>query len=136
MSEKHQMPGYRPSALGAATKVRIGEPGREMSAYSVLTTISLFPENSGGKARASQLLNSRDGLLLTLTKCFAFPADQFCIIVKLFAKQPLLSCFRFLLILQDIRNGLIDHCQKQAPCCFRMELLRLKCHKGPSPFRP
>ncbi len=42
--------------MGAATKVRIGEPGREMSAYSVLTIICLFAGNSGGEARASQLL--------------------------------------------------------------------------------
>src|SRR6266404_8458176 len=35
------MPGYWPSALGAATKVRIGEPGSAMSAYSVVTTICL-----------------------------------------------------------------------------------------------
>jgi hypothetical protein len=50
------MPGYWPSALGAATKVRIGEPGRGMSAYSVVTTICLFAGNSGGEARTSQLL--------------------------------------------------------------------------------
>src|SRR3979411_2200238 len=31
------MPGYSPSALGAATKVRIGEPARGMSVYAVLT---------------------------------------------------------------------------------------------------
>jgi hypothetical protein len=42
MSEKHQMPGYRPSALGAATKVRIGEPGIEISAYSVVTIIGCW----------------------------------------------------------------------------------------------
>src|SRR5438445_3079059 len=45
MSEKHQMPGYRPSALGLATKVRIGEPGIEMSAYSVVTIIFLLEES-------------------------------------------------------------------------------------------
>lgn len=33
------MPGYCPSALGAATKVRIVKPWRGMSAYSVVTTI-------------------------------------------------------------------------------------------------
>jgi len=45
MSEKHQMAGYRPSALGLATKVRIGEPGIEMSAYSVVTIICLLEES-------------------------------------------------------------------------------------------
>jgi hypothetical protein len=45
MSEKHQMPGYRPSALGAATKVRIAEPGMEISAYSVVTIIVLLAES-------------------------------------------------------------------------------------------
>jgi len=45
MSEKHQMPGYRPSAFGLATKVRIGEPGTEMSAYSVVTIIGLLEES-------------------------------------------------------------------------------------------
>src|SRR6266478_2627544 len=45
MSEKHQMPGYRPSALGLATKVRIGEPGIETSAYSVVTIIFLLEES-------------------------------------------------------------------------------------------
>ena len=39
------MPGYRPSALGLATKVRIGEPGIEMSAYSVVTIICLLEES-------------------------------------------------------------------------------------------
>src|SRR6266404_5976586 len=52
------MPGYCPSALGAATKVRIGEPGRAMSAYSVVTTICLFVGNFGRGARAGQLLCS------------------------------------------------------------------------------
>ena len=39
------MPGYRPSPLGLATKVRIGEPGIEMSAYSVVTIICLLEES-------------------------------------------------------------------------------------------
>src|SRR6267154_6450233 len=39
------MPGYWPSVLGAATKVRIGEPGIEMSVYSVVTIICLFAES-------------------------------------------------------------------------------------------
>ena len=54
MSEKHQIPGYRPSALGAATKVRIGDPGMEISAYSVVTIIVVG--ESGEEACASQLL--------------------------------------------------------------------------------
>ena len=45
MSETHQMPGYRPSALGLATKARIGEPGIEMSAYLVVRIICLLEEN-------------------------------------------------------------------------------------------
>src|SRR5216683_3457718 len=49
MSEKHQMPGYRPSALGLATKVRIGEPNIEMSAYSVVTIICLLEESLAKK---------------------------------------------------------------------------------------
>jgi hypothetical protein len=49
MSEKHQMPGYRPSTLGAATKVRIAEPGMEISAYSVVTIIVLFVESLAKK---------------------------------------------------------------------------------------
>ena len=56
MSEKHQMPGYRPSPLGLATKVRIGEPGIEMSAYSVVTIICFVGGKSGKEAWASQLL--------------------------------------------------------------------------------
>jgi hypothetical protein len=39
------MPGYSPSALGVATKVRIGEPGIEMSVYSVVTIIGLLAES-------------------------------------------------------------------------------------------
>src|SRR6516164_1636467 len=57
MSEKHQIPGYRPSALGAATKVRIGEPGIGTSAYSVVTII-VVGGKSGEEACASQLLVS------------------------------------------------------------------------------
>ena len=72
----------------------------------------LVRENSGRDALASQFLNSRDGLLLTLTIYFPFPTEQFCIVVKVFAQQRLFSCFRFLLIFQDIKNCLIDHCQK------------------------
>src|ERR1700745_300611 len=53
------MPGYWPSAFGAATKVRIGEPGRAMSTYSVLTIICLFARNSDGGSRASQLPDYR-----------------------------------------------------------------------------
>ena len=56
MSEKHQMPGYRPSALGAATKVRIGEPGIGTSAYSVVTII-VVGGKSGEEACASQLVS-------------------------------------------------------------------------------
>src|SRR5215469_9576859 len=57
MSEKHQIPGYRPSALGAAMKVRIGEPGIGTSAYSVVTII-VVGAKSGEEASASQLLGS------------------------------------------------------------------------------
>src|ERR1700746_346327 len=53
------MPGYWPSAFGAATKVRIGKPCRAMSTYSVLTIICLFARNSDGGARASQLPDYR-----------------------------------------------------------------------------
>src|SRR5215468_10193298 len=61
MSEKHQIPGYRPSALGAATKVRIGEPGIGTSAYSVVTII-VVGGKSGEEACASQpLVNSSSG---------------------------------------------------------------------------
>ena len=49
------------SALGAAAKVRIGELGKEMSAYSVLTIIWLFPGNSGSGAKASQPVCSSTG---------------------------------------------------------------------------
>src|SRR6266850_1135140 len=59
------MPGYSLSALGVATKVRIGEPGRGISAYSVLTIMCVFAANSGGEARASQLINERN-LAMTL----------------------------------------------------------------------
>jgi hypothetical protein len=71
--------------------------------------------------------------LLTLTIYFPFPAEQFCMVVKLFAQQPLPCCFRLFVLFQDIKNGSIDDRQKQAPCRFRMELLSLKCHVGP-PF--
>src|ERR1700739_1071241 len=144
----------------------MGEPGRGMSSFVVVTTIFgadchlLVRENSGRDALASQLLysgngrfciqttdgyvftqgtavhpddllpNLRDGLLLTLTIYFPFPAEQLCVVVKLFAQQPLLRCFRLLVIFQDIRNGLIDHRQKQALCCLRMELASLVCHVG------
>jgi len=43
------MPGYRPSALGAATKVRMGEPGIEISAYSVVTIIVGLAESLAKK---------------------------------------------------------------------------------------
>ena len=55
------MPGYGPSALGAATQVRIGEPDREMSVYSVWTINCLFVGNSDGVARVSQLLINTTG---------------------------------------------------------------------------
>jgi hypothetical protein len=67
---------------------------------------------SGGKALASQLLNSRDGLLLTLTIYFPFTAEEFCKAVKVSAQQPLLRGFRLLVIFQDIKDGLIDDRQK------------------------
>src|SRR5215470_15830312 len=57
MSEKHQMPGYRPSALGLATKVRMGEPGIEMSAYSLVTIICLLEESL---AKRAEPVNSSD----------------------------------------------------------------------------
>src|SRR6266576_7009874 len=72
----------------------------------------LVRENSGRDALASQLLYLRDGLLLTLPIYFLFPAEQVCIVVKLFAQQPLLRCFRLLVLFQDIRNVLIDDRQK------------------------
>src|SRR5215469_18500714 len=40
----------------AATKVRIGDPGMEISAYSVVTIIVLLSPESGEEASASQLL--------------------------------------------------------------------------------
>src|SRR5271154_6786382 len=49
------MPGYRPSAFGPAMKVRIGEPGRGMSAYSVVTIICLLAGDSGEDMKGSQL---------------------------------------------------------------------------------
>src|SRR5260370_19000334 len=129
------MPGYWPSALGAATKVRIGEPGSAMSAYSVVTTIYLFARNSGRDARAGQLLNLRDGLLLIETKRFRFTAEQFRKAVKVSAQQPLLRCLRIFVIFQNVKNALIDPRQSHAPGCFRMELFRLTCHVDCSPFR-
>lgn len=60
MSEKHQMPGYWPSALGLATKVRIGEPGIEMSAYSVVTIICLLEESL---AKRHEPVNSSDSVV-------------------------------------------------------------------------
>src|ERR1700691_916088 len=50
------MPGKWPAALGAAMKVRIGEPERGTSAYSVWTIIGSFAGNSDGEARRRQLL--------------------------------------------------------------------------------
>src|SRR5258707_11793036 len=129
------MPGYWPSALGAATTVRIGEPGRAMSAYSVVTTICLFVGNFGRGARAGQLLNLRDGLLLIETKRFRFTAEQFRKAVKVSAQQPLLRCLRIFVIFQNVKNGLIHDCQEHAPGCLRMKLFRLPCHVDCSPFR-
>ena len=54
------MPGYRPSALGLATKVRIGEPGIEMSAYSVVTIICLLAESL---AKRQAPVNSSDSVV-------------------------------------------------------------------------
>src|SRR6266481_4477047 len=68
MSEKHQMPGYRPSALGLATKVRIGEPGIEMSAYSVVTIICWLEESL---AKRHEPVNPRLRLLRFSSLAFA-----------------------------------------------------------------
>src|SRR5580693_4516736 len=51
------MPGYRPSAFGAATKVRIGGPDIAISTYSVVMTIVC--SESGEAAETSQGVGSR-----------------------------------------------------------------------------
>src|SRR5207253_11178501 len=76
---------------------------------------------------------SRDELLLTVTKYFRFTSEQCCKIVKLFAQQPLLRPFRLFVIFQNIRDGLIDNRQKQAPRSVRVKLFRLICHVGRDP---
>ena len=82
MSEKHQMPGYRPSALGLATKVRMGEPGIEMSAYSVVTIICSLEESL---AKRPEPVNSSDAVVwFSLGQLHSFAAllnklgDQSC----------------------------------------------------------
>src|ERR1700675_3269231 len=71
------MPGYSPSAFGAATKVRIGEPAREMSTYSVLTTICLTstnsrrdarPESTPIRAQSGHLQSTRDSHISSTTQ--------------------------------------------------------------------
>src|ERR1700676_5017449 len=64
------------SALGAATKVRIGELDREMSAYSVLTIICLFPGNSGGGAKASQPACNSTGEVFLVSQNAALPTEE------------------------------------------------------------
>lgn len=54
------MSGYRPSAFGEATNVRIGEPGKGMSAYWVVTIIYGFARNSERDGTGSQLPRSAE----------------------------------------------------------------------------
>src|ERR1700704_4179059 len=66
MSEQHHMPGDWPSALGAATKVRIGEPVRGMSVYAVLT-IMLVSVAFWPTATSPSTLQHRDNPHLTVS---------------------------------------------------------------------
>ena len=59
------MPGYSPSVLGAATKVRIGEPDNGISTYSVVMII-LVGGKSGEEAQASQALRTGDTRLIQI----------------------------------------------------------------------
>jgi|SRR5271169_2558665 len=54
--------------------------------------------------------------------------EQCYICVKVSTQQPLLCRFRLFLVLQDIKDGLIEDSQKQALRCLRVELFRLTYH--------
>src|SRR3981189_890627 len=73
------MPGYSPSALGAATKVRIGEPARGMSVYAVLT-IMLVSVAFWPTATSPSTLQHRDNPHLAvsffLSNNYERPADR------------------------------------------------------------